>query len=160
MYKGKNTAIDRQELKKNVLRAFVFVVKVMHSQITQENTRVAPLILTSTVQMEASSQLHALAALSPQERVPITLREGGRVSKTAGLHALEKRKLKFRYIDFLGAFFALQQSLVLLFIYGRNSSRSLQICSTFSQRNFHNFKLPSKKTQKFLKQQKNLIYNR
>lgn len=57
--------------------------------------------------MEVSSQLHALAALPPQERVPSAL-GGGTVSKTAGLHALEKRKLQFGYTNFLGAFFALQ----------------------------------------------------
>lgn len=58
--------------------------------------------------MEVSCQLHGLAALPPQERVPSTLGEGGRGGKTAGLHALEKRKLQSGHTDFLGAFFALQ----------------------------------------------------
>jgi len=34
--------------------------------------------------------------------------EGGGVSKTAGLHAMKKRKLQFGYTDFLGSFFAWQ----------------------------------------------------
>jgi len=57
--------------------------------------------------MEVSCQLQGLAALPPQERVPSTL-GGGRVGKTAGLHALEKRKLQSGHTDFLGAFFARQ----------------------------------------------------
>ena len=49
--------------------------------------------------MEVGSQFHALAALPPQERVPSTL-GGGRVSKTAGPRAMEKRKLQLGYTDF------------------------------------------------------------